>query len=66
MNQETTYSFTLYLDNGEKHYLDTQSAEDALFTFNNLKADDACFSITKFVGNEGDEISEEFFQKEVA
>ena len=64
--QEVTYSFTIYLDNGDKYHTQGEGLEDAQFTFNNLKADNACFSIFKFVGNEGDEISDNFFSCEVA
>ena len=66
MKSEITYSFTIYLDNGEKHNTGLEPLEDAKATRDDLFGrKDLTYSITKWVGNEGDEISEDFFEKDV-
>ena len=64
MNQEITYSFTIYYEDGNTHNTHQECFEDAKVTLRNLKEDNYEFSITKWVGNTGDEISEYFFNTE--
>ena len=63
-NQEITYGFTIYQDS-EKIHLNSESLEDAKVTYRRIKADKVVFSITKYVGLTGDEISEHFFNSEI-
>jgi len=65
-NQEITYSFTLYVEDGQKINTHQEALEDAQFTYKQIALDDHEFSITKWHGNLGEEISEYFFNKEVA
>ena len=63
---EVKYSFTIYLENGEKHNTGLESLEDAKATRDDLAdREDLIYSITKWVGNKGDEISEKSFEKAV-
>ena len=68
MNQEITYSFTIYFTNGDKVNTSLECLEDARNTYKRLAGDvyTAEFSITKWVGNDGDEISKAFFNEGVA
>ena len=63
-NQEITYSFTIYFSNGDKHHTDMVSLEEARKELKRVKEFKEEFSITKWVGYEGDEVSESFFNKE--
>ena len=65
MNQEITYSFTIYYESGATYNTHQECFEDAKVTLKNIKEDNCEYSITKWVGNTGDEISKDFFNKEV-
>ena len=63
---EVKYSFTIYLENGEKHNTGLESLEDAKATRDDLAdREDLIYSITKWVGDKGDVISEESFERTV-
>ena len=64
-NQEITYGFTIYYENGDTHSTKQECFEDAKTTLRYLKEDNYEFSITKWVGSTGDEISEHFFNSEI-
>jgi len=54
------------MNDGEKHNTGLEPIEDAKATRDDLFGrKDLTYSITKWVGNEGDIISEEFFEKAV-
>jgi len=60
-NQEITYSYTIYYENGNTHNTNQACFEDAKTTLRHLKEANYEFSITKWVGSTGDEISTDFF-----
>tara|TARA_Y100001963_G_C6571672_1_gene349162 strand:+ start:211 stop:420 length:210 start_codon:yes stop_codon:yes gene_type:complete len=63
-NKKITYSFTIYLENGDKYYTDSGSLKDAKTLYYKLKKNNECFAIFKFIGNNGDEITTQSFLNE--